>query len=64
MAATNPQDAIAWANNIADSTARTNALQRISREVMWRDPTNGLAMLEAAGVPANLIPPPGWRGRH
>ena len=64
MAATNPQDAIAWADNIADPTARTNALQRISREVMWRDPTNGLAMLQAAGVPANLIPPPGWRGRR
>jgi hypothetical protein len=62
MAATDPQDAIAWANNIADAGARTNALQRISREVMWRDPTNGLAMLEAAGVPANLIPPPGQHG--
>ncbi len=64
MAATNPQDAIAWADNIADPTARSNALQRISREVMWRNPTNGLAMLQAAGVPANLIPPPGWRGRR
>ena len=61
MAASNPQDAVAWADNIADATARTNALQRISREVMWRDPTNGAAMLQAAGVPPNLIPPPGQR---
>jgi hypothetical protein len=63
MAGTNLQDAIAWANNIGNSDARTIALQRISREVMWRDPTNGLATLEAAGVPSNLIPPPGWRRR-
>jgi len=61
MAANNPQDAIAWAGNIADPTARTNALQRISREVMWRDPTNGMSILQASGVPANLIPPPGQR---
>jgi hypothetical protein len=61
MAANNPQDAIAWADNIADATARTNALQRISREVMWRDPTNGMSILQASGVPANLIPPPGQR---
>lgn len=63
MAGTNLQDAIAWANNIANSDARTNALERISREVMWRDPTNGQATLQAAGVPPNLIPPPGHH-RH
>jgi hypothetical protein len=62
MAATDPQSAINWARNIADETARNNALQRISREVMWRDPTNGGAILQAAGVPPNLIPPPGRRG--
>ena len=61
MVSTNPQDAVAWANNIADADTRTIALQRISREVMWRDPTNGMAVLEAAGVPPNLIPPPGQR---
>jgi hypothetical protein len=62
MAATDPQSAISWARNIADETARNNALQRISREVMWRDPTNGNAVLQAAGVPPNLIPPAGRRG--
>ena len=62
MAATDPQSAINWARNIADETARNNALQRISREVMWRDPANGGAILQAAGVPPNLIPPPGRRG--
>ena len=62
MAATDPQNAINWARNIADETARNNALQRISREVMWRDPANGGAILQAAGVPPNLIPPPGRRG--
>lgn len=63
MAGTNLQDAIGWANNIADANARTNTLQRISREVMWHDPTNGLAMLQAAGVPPSLIPPPGSHRR-
>jgi hypothetical protein len=62
MAATDPQSAVNWAQNIADETARNNALQRVSREVMWRDPTNGSAILQAAGVPPNLIPPPGQRG--
>ena len=62
MAAIDPQSAINWARDIADETARNNALQRISREVMWRDPTNGNAVLQAAGVPPNLIPPPGRRG--
>ncbi len=63
MAGTNLQDAIGWTNNIADANARTNTLQRISREVMWHDPTNSLAMLQAAGVPASLIPPPGSHRR-
>jgi hypothetical protein len=62
MASTDPQNAVSWARNITDETTRNNALQRISREVMWRDPTNGNAILQAAGVPPNLIPPPGRRG--
>jgi hypothetical protein len=59
LAPKDPQAAVNWANGIADETARNNALQRLSREVMWRDPTNGSAVLQAAGVPPNLIPPPG-----
>jgi hypothetical protein len=62
LAATDPQNAVNWARNIADETARNSTLQRISREVMWRDPTNGNAILQAAGVPPNLIPPPRRRG--
>lgn len=66
IAPTDAQSAVNWANSIADENARTQALQRLSREVMWRDPTNGSAALQAAGVPPNLIPqggqPPGRRG--
>jgi hypothetical protein len=58
MASTDPRNAVNWAQSISDVTMRNNALQRISREVMWRDPANGGAILQAAGVPANLIPPP------
>lgn len=61
MVAMDPQNAINWAQNIADETTRNNTLQRISREVMWRDPANGQAVLQAAGVPPNLIPPPSTR---
>jgi len=56
MVATDPQNAINWAQSISDVTARNSALQRISREVMWRDPANGNAVLQAAGIPADLIP--------
>lgn len=59
VAPNDPQAAVNWVNSIADENARTTALQRLSREVMWRNPTNGSAMLQAAGVPANLIPQPG-----
>ncbi|HEY5074669.1 MAG TPA: hypothetical protein VII34_08240 [Pyrinomonadaceae bacterium] len=59
IAPNDPQSAVNWANGIADENARNAALQRLSREVMWRDPTNGAATLQAAGVPPNLIPPPG-----
>jgi hypothetical protein len=59
IAPNDPQAAVNWANGIADENARNAALQRLSREAMWRDPTNGAAVLQAAGVPANLIPPPG-----
>jgi hypothetical protein len=59
VALNDPQGAVNWANSIADQNARNAALQRVSREVMWRDPTNGAAVLQAAGVPANLIPPAG-----
>ena len=60
-AANDPQSAVNWANSIADQKERENALQQVSRQVMWRDPTNGAAVLQAAGVPANLIPQPGQR---
>jgi hypothetical protein len=64
LAANHPQDAISWAQNIADPQMRTDALQRISREIMWRNPTNGAEILQIGGVPANLIPQPGANGRR
>jgi hypothetical protein len=63
IAPNDPQAAVNWANSIADQNARNTALQRVSNQVMWRDPTNGAAVLQAAGVPPNLIPPPG-QGRR
>ena len=57
MAPIDPQSAVSWAQGIADETARNNALKRISRQVLWRNPTTGPAILQAAGVPPNLIPP-------
>lgn len=63
MAANDPKDAVAWAGNIGNDAVRTEALQRVSREVMWRNPTDGAAILQAAGVPPNLIPPPRQGGR-
>ncbi len=53
--------AVGWAQSIGDDAARTSALQRVSRRVLWRDPTNGAATLQSAGVPAEIIqnlPPP------
>ncbi|HEY4285423.1 MAG TPA: hypothetical protein VGM62_20370, partial [Chthoniobacterales bacterium] len=64
LAANHPQDAISWAQSIADPTAQNDAIQRVSREVMWRDPTNGASILTGAGVPANMIPQPGSRGQR
>ena len=56
--------AVGWAQSIGDDSARTSALQRVSRRVLWRDPTNGAVALQSAGVPAEIIqslPPPGNR---
>lgn len=57
IASADPQAAVNWIQNIQDETAKTTALQRLSQQVMWRDPANGSATLQAAGVPAELIPP-------
>jgi hypothetical protein len=58
ITATDPAAALGWAESIEDPAARDNALQRLSREIMVRNPSNGAAILQAAGVPANLIPAP------
>jgi hypothetical protein len=47
--------AVGWAQSISDNTARTSALQRVSRRVLWRDPDNGLATLQGAGVPMEIL---------
>jgi hypothetical protein len=46
---------------MSDEAARQRALQRVSREVMARDPQNGAAM-QAAGLPANQINQPRGTG--
>ncbi|HEY1769320.1 MAG TPA: hypothetical protein VGG02_03595 [Chthoniobacterales bacterium] len=47
--------AVGWAESISDDGTRTSALQRMSQRVLWRDPTNGLATLQSAGVPATIL---------
>jgi hypothetical protein len=61
VSSTDLQAAVGWAQSISDDSARTSALQRVSRHVLWRDPTNGPANLQSAGVPPEILqslPPP------
>jgi len=70
LGGSDPAAALGWAQSISDPTARDNAIQRLSREIMYRNPSNGAAILQAAGIPQNQIPAPpnpngggGRRGR-
>jgi hypothetical protein len=69
LGGTDPSGAIGWAESISDTAQRDSAMQRLTREIMFRNPSNGAAILQAAGVPQNMIPtiPPnaggGRRGR-
>ena len=70
LGGSDPAAALGWAQSISDATQRDNAIQRLSREIMYRNPSNGAAILQAAGIPQNQIPPPpnpngggGRRGR-
>lgn len=61
VASTDLPTAVGWAQSISDDSARNSALQRVSRRVIWRDPANGAATLQSAGVPPEIIqnlPPP------
>lgn len=61
VASTDLPTAVGWAQSISDEAARTSALQRVGRRVMWRDPTNGANTLLSAGVPQEIVqalPPP------
>ena len=58
LGGTDPAAAIGWAQSISDVTQRDNAIQRLSREIMYRNPGNGAAILQAAGIPQSMIPPP------
>jgi hypothetical protein len=71
LGGSDPAAAIGWAQSISDTGQRDSAMQRLTREIMFRNPSNGAAILQAAGIPQNQIPtapPPnqrggGWRGR-
>ncbi len=63
LGGSDPSAALGWAESISDVTQRDNAVQRLSREIMYRNPANGAAILQAAGVPQNLIPPPPTQGQ-
>jgi hypothetical protein len=58
LGGSDPAAALGWAQSISDVTQRDNAIQRLSREIMYRNPSNGAAILQAAGIPQNQIPPP------
>ncbi len=55
VASTDVPTAVGWAQSISDDQARTSALQRVSRHVLYRDPTNGATTLQNAGVPAEIL---------
>lgn len=61
LVATDPSTALSWTGTIIDDQTRQQTLQRLSPVVMWRDPENGPAMLQSAGLPADQIR--GGRGR-
>ena len=70
LGGSDPAAALGWAQSISDATQRDNAIQRLSREIMYRNPSNGAAILQAAGIPQSQIPAPpnpngggGHRGR-
>ena len=70
LGGSDPSAAIGWAQSISDPTQRDNTIQRLSREIMYRNPSNGAAILQAAGIPQSQIPAPpnpngggGRRGR-
>jgi hypothetical protein len=64
LGGSDPSTAISWAESISDPTQRDTAVQRVSREIMALNPSNGAAILQAAGIPQNMIPPPPYgRGR-
>ena len=58
-----PAAALGWAQSISNETERNNTLQRLSREIMNRNPGNGAAILQAAGIPQSMIPAPGTPGQ-
>jgi hypothetical protein len=65
LAGSDPAAAIPWAQSISDNGQREAAIQRLAREIMFRNPANGAAILQAAGIPQNMIPtmpPPGQGG--
>ncbi len=62
LGGSDPSAAISWAQSISDAGQRDATIQRISREIMAMNPSNGAAILAAAGIPQNMIPQPGTYG--
>jgi hypothetical protein len=62
LGGTDPSAAIGWAESISDADQRTNAITRLSREIMARNPSNGAAILQAAGIAPPANPVQGRRG--
>ena len=55
IASADPQTALGWIGTMSDEAERQRALRRVGRIVLWRDPANGPALLQTAGLPADQI---------
>ncbi|MEP6821587.1 MAG: hypothetical protein ABI946_04480 [Chthoniobacterales bacterium] len=63
IASVDPQTALGWIGTMSDEAERQRTLRRVGRIVLWRDPANGPALLQTAGLPADQIEALSRRGR-
>jgi hypothetical protein len=62
LGSSDPAAALGWAQSISDPGQRDSALSRLTRQIMYQNPGNGAAILQAAGIPQSMIPVPGQGG--